>query len=104
MNGVIQRQPPRNRLALNLCQSFGSAGVGVVRAPGFFNWDFGVGKKFKISENHFFNFRAEFFNFTNHPSFNPPASGFNQTSQTFGQVTSVISPPRIVEFGLKYHF
>jgi hypothetical protein len=83
---------------------FGSAGVGIVRAPGFFNWDFGVGKKFKVSESHFFNFRAEFFNFTNHPSFNPPASGFNQTSQTFGQVTSVISPPRIVEFGLKYHF
>lgn len=84
--------------------SFGSAGVGVLRAPGFFNWDFGLGKKFKVSESNFFDFRAEFFNFTNHPSFNPPASGFNQTSLTFGQVTSVISPPRIVEFALKYHF
>lgn len=84
--------------------SFGSAGVGILRAPGFFNWDFGLGKKFKVSESNFIDFRAEFFNFTNHPSFNPPASGFNQTSLTFGQVTSVISPPRIIEFALKYHF
>src|SRR5215831_3112000 len=83
---------------------FGSAGVGTVRAPGFFNWDFGLGKKFKVSESKNFDFRAEFFNFTNHPSFNPPANNFNQTSLTFGQVTSVISPPRIVEFALKYHF
>ena len=30
--------------------TFGSAGVGTVRAPGYFNWDFGVGKKFKVSE------------------------------------------------------
>jgi hypothetical protein len=83
---------------------FGSAGVGTVRAPGYFNWDFGVGKKFRLSESNFFDFRAEFFNFTNTPSFNPPDRTFTPTSRTFGQITSVISPPRIIEFALKYHF
>jgi hypothetical protein len=84
--------------------TFGSAGVGTVRAPGYFNWDFGIGKKFMVSENNYFDFRAEFFNFTNTPSFNPPDRVFTPASRTFGQVTSTISPPRIIEFALKYHF
>ncbi|MFN0122780.1 MAG: carboxypeptidase regulatory-like domain-containing protein [Blastocatellia bacterium] len=83
--------------------TFGSAGVGIVRAPGYQNWDFGVGKKFHITESKYFDFRAEFFNFTNTPSFNPPASDFNNLN-TFGLVTSTISPPRNVEFALKFHF
>ncbi|MEP7269876.1 MAG: carboxypeptidase regulatory-like domain-containing protein [Acidobacteriota bacterium] len=84
--------------------TFGSAGVGTVRAPGYFNWDFGVGKKFYVREALYFDFRAEFFNFTNTPSFNPPDRAFTPTSRTFGQVTSTISPPRIIEFALKFHF
>lgn len=84
--------------------TFGSAGVGTVRAPGYFNWDFGLGKKFKVTESNSFEFRAEFFNFTNHPSFNPPDRTFTATSRTFGQITSTISPPRIIEFAMKYYF
>lgn len=83
---------------------FGSAGVGTVRAPGYLNWDFGLGKKFNVYEAQQLEFRAEFFNFTNHPSFNPPDRNFLPTSRTFGQITSVISPPRIIEFALKYKF
>jgi hypothetical protein len=84
--------------------TFGSAGVGTVRAPGYFNWDAGIGKKFATFEGQQLEFRAEFFNFTNHPSFNPPGNNFTPTSRTFGQITSTISPPRIVEFALKYKF
>jgi hypothetical protein len=84
--------------------TFGSAGVGTVRAMGYFNWDFGVGKKFYLSESKYFDFRAEFFNFTNTPSFNPPDRSWTPTSRTFGQITSTISPPRIIEFALKFHF
>ena len=47
--------------------TFGSAGVGTVYAPGFFNWDTSIGKKFYMTEHKYFDFRAEFFNFTNHP-------------------------------------
>ncbi|MCI0338570.1 MAG: TonB-dependent receptor [Acidobacteria bacterium] len=84
--------------------TFGSAGVGTVRAPGYFNWDFGVGKKFYLTERHYIDFRAEFFNFSNTPSFNPPDRTFTPTSRTFGQITGTVSPPRIIEFALKYHF
>ncbi len=84
--------------------TFGSAGVGTVRAPRYFNWDFGVGKKFYITERQHFDFRAEFFNFSNTPSYNPPDRTWTPTSRTFGQITSTISPPRIIEFALKYQF
>jgi len=83
--------------------TFGSAGVGIVRAPGYGNWDFGVGKKFYLTESKYFDFRTEFFNFSNHPNFNPPASNFS-AQNTFGIVTSTISPPRNVEFALKFIF
>jgi len=83
--------------------TFGNSPVGVMRAPGFANWDFGVGKKFQVTENNFFDFRAEFFNFTNHPSFAPPARNFNDLS-TFGLITGTVSPPRSIQFALKYIF
>jgi hypothetical protein len=57
-----------------------------------------------VTEHHYVDFRAEFFNFTNTPSFNPPDRSWTPTSRTFGQVTSTISPPRIIEFALKYYF
>jgi hypothetical protein len=83
--------------------TFGNSPVGVMRAPGFANWDFGVGKKFQVTENNFFDFRAEFFNFTNHPSFAPPGRNFNDLN-TFGLITGTVSPPRSIQFALKYIF
>lgn len=83
--------------------AFGNSGNSSERAPGYANWDFGVGKKFNLSESRFFDFRAEFFNFTNHPSYSPPARSISAPN-TFGTITSTVSPPRIIEFALKYHF
>lgn len=72
-------------------------------APGYVNWDFGVGKKFYVSEGNYIDFRAEFFNFTNTPSFSPPARNFSDLN-TFGKITGTVSPPRNIEFALKYIF
>ncbi|HEX5083368.1 MAG TPA: TonB-dependent receptor [Blastocatellia bacterium] len=83
--------------------TFGNSPVGVIRAPGFANWDFGVGKKFNVTEGNYFDFRAEFFNFTNHPSFAPPGRSYSDTN-TFGRITGVVSPPRTLQFALKYIF
>jgi len=83
--------------------TFGNSGVGILRAPGYANWDFGLSKKFNVTESKYFDFRAEFFNFTNHPSFNPPGRNISDPT-TFGRITSTISPPRILEFALKFHF
>jgi carboxypeptidase family protein len=89
------RQPAQGQL--------GNAGVGIVRAPGYANLDFGVGKKFSLSETRNFDFRAEFFNFTNHPSFAPPGRSTADLN-TFGKITGTISNSRRVEFALKFNF
>lgn len=81
----------------------GNAGVGIVRAPGYVNWDFGVGKKFSLTEVRYFDFRAEFFNFTNHPSFGPPGRTFTDPN-SFGKITSTVSSARRLEFALKLYF
>ncbi|MDX2043680.1 MAG: TonB-dependent receptor [Acidobacteriota bacterium] len=83
--------------------TFGNSGVGIAEAPGYVNWDFGVGKKFYVSEGNYIDFRAEFFNFTNTPSFSPPARNFSDLN-TFGRITGTVSPPRNIEFALKYIF
>ncbi len=83
--------------------TFGNSGVGIIEAPGYINWDFGVGKKFAISESKYIDFRTEFFNFTNTPSFGPPARNFSDLN-TFGKITSTVSPPRNIEFALKFVF
>lgn len=82
---------------------FGNAGVSTNTAPGFVNWDFGIGKRFEVADGKHLDFRAEFFNFTNHPNFAPPARNFSAPS-TFGMITDVISAPRIIEFALKFYF
>jgi hypothetical protein len=83
--------------------TFGNAGNSSERAPGFANWDLGIGKKFNLTERHYLDFRAEFFNFTNHPSFSPPSNNISDPNN-FGKIFGTVSPPRIMEFALKYYF
>lgn len=83
--------------------TFGNSPVGVLRAPGYANIDFGISKRFDVSEKNYFEFRGEFFNFTNHPSFSPPARDFNAPT-TFGLITGTVSPPRSIQVALKYYF
>lgn len=83
--------------------TFGNSPVGVLRSPGYANWDFGISKRFDVTEGNYFEFRGEFFNFTNHPSFSPPGRNFNDLT-TFGLITSTVSPPRSIQFALKYFF
>jgi hypothetical protein len=83
--------------------TFGNAGVSILRAPGLTNWDFGLGKKFSLDEHKYFEFRTEFFNTINHPSFSPPNRTFSDPS-TFGQIFGTVSSPRQMEFALKFYF
>ena len=72
-----------------------------VSGPGFQDFDFSVFKEFGVTETSRLQFRAEFFNFTNTPSFNLP-SNTNYKDPNFGQITSTRSSPREVQFALKY--
>ncbi|HXJ91606.1 MAG TPA: hypothetical protein VMT20_01830 [Terriglobia bacterium] len=80
---------------------FGNSGRGVVIGPGLNNWDIAGIKNIKISERFNMQFRAEFFNAFNHPSFN---SFDNFTDDpAFGQLNGDYQP-RIIQFGLKLFF
>jgi hypothetical protein len=81
----------------------GSAGVGTERAPGFFNLDTSIGKKFNITERQRIEFRAEMFNILNSVSWGPPGRDIT-TPASYGAITSQVNSPRNIQFSLKYAF
>jgi hypothetical protein len=84
---------------------FGNAGVGILEGPGQQNYDLSLIKKFPLSwprEGTALEFRSEFFNAFNHPQFGDPDTEF--TSPTFGQITTTVVSPRVLQFALKLSF
>jgi hypothetical protein len=84
---------------------FGNSGVGIVRGPGQFNFDFSLVKNTRVGgihENANLQYRLEFFNAFNHPQFNNP--GTSVTAATYGVITSTSVNPRLIQMALKYTF
>jgi hypothetical protein len=79
----------------------GTAAPNIIEGPGTDNVDLALMKNGPITERVKYQFRAEFFNAFNHPSFNGIDTGF--TDSTFGFVNSAVSP-RQIQFGLKLIF
>ena len=82
---------------------FGNASIASEQAPSYFDFDASIGKNFKVTEKTYLDFRAEFFNVFNHPSFGPPGRSL-ATPATFGQITTQTTLPRNIQFGLKFYF
>ena len=82
--------------------TFGTAGRNIVRTDASQNVDLSLFREDQITERLRLQFRAEFFNAFNHPSFGIPQSGF--TNRRFGQVSSTVSTARQIQFGLKLIF
>lgn len=89
---------------------FGTAGRNTVRGPKLVNYDFSVFKQFQLTESKRVEFRTEFYNLTNTPHFNQPASNFS-TASSFGSITSTIGAngvagagEREVQFALRFLF
>lgn len=80
---------------------FGNAGRNIIRGDGYQNVDFSVLKSTSLTERQRLEFRAEFFNLFNHPSFKLPNRVFG--SADFGQIFSA-TDSREIQFGLKYIF
>jgi hypothetical protein len=72
-----------------------------IYGPGFQNHNLGLLKDFQIKERHTIQFRAEAFNWFNHPNWNGPDT--NPTSATFGKITNK-SSERNLQFALRYSF
>jgi len=79
-------------------------GRNTLRAPGFVNTDFGVGKSFRVAERWKFQFQANFFNLFNHPNFNVPVGNVFGNAPQFGKSTSVFGGPRVTQLALRLDF
>jgi hypothetical protein len=82
--------------------TYGSAGVGSQRAPGFEQIDSSLFKDFHISERQTISFRVDGFNVFNFASYANPDNNVNDTN--FGQITSTRSGPRTIQFAAHYSF
>jgi Carboxypeptidase regulatory-like domain/TonB dependent receptor len=84
----------------------------ILRGDGAKNFDFAIFKRTTIAERVGVEFRTEFFNLFNHPQFGIPGEGFNGTPASpgvpagngFGQVTSTIGNPRLIQFAMIVRF
>lgn len=84
--------------------TFGNEGRNNLTGPPFKNLDFITYKDFLFTERIRLQFRAEFFNVVNHPSFGLPDS--TVTDSSFGVITSTALPDsnREIQFALKLMF
>lgn len=88
-----------------IATAFGNAAPGSVHGPGEVDFDISAAKRFGMSWPHegtFLEFRTDFFNAFNHPIFNDPSTNFGVSA--FGEITSTIVNPRVIQFALKYAF
>jgi hypothetical protein len=84
----------------------------VLRGDAAKNFDFAIFKRTTIAERVGVEFRTEFFNLFNHPQLGLPGTGFNGTAASpgvpagngFGQVTSTLGNPRLIQFALIVRF
>lgn len=82
--------------------TYGNSGADILREDRFKNLDLSLFKQFQFTEHLRLQFRAEAFNLTNTPSFAAPGTNIDVASG--GIVTSTVSTPRNVQFGLKLYF
>jgi hypothetical protein len=80
--------------------TYGSAGRNILDGPGRREFDFSLMKVFSFTERHRLQFRAEFFNFFNHPNYGLPNAQVGNTA--FGTIRAADN--REMQFALKYVF
>ena len=74
-----------------------------IYGPGLQNWNIALLKSFPLYRENAFEFRAEAYNFINHPNLSAPS--FTPTSSQFGEVTGKsTSNPRTLQVGARYRF
>jgi hypothetical protein len=98
-------------------QLFGDSARRVTRGPGSVNFDFSVFKETALTERAKLQFRTEFFNVTNTPTFflpaassptlncmGAPGAACNAGNPQFGKLSSGTATGRQIQFGLKFLF
>ncbi len=88
----------------------GTTGRNILSGPGFSNVDFGLHKKFKLTENTSLQFQGNAFNLFNHPNFGLPIGNLNDPR--VGRSTTTIAPgggpgssgARVIQLALRLDF
>jgi hypothetical protein len=90
---------------------WGQVGMNTLISDGLANFDFSLAKNIPVSEEMRFQFRAEFFNLTNSPSFRIPANAqatpFNNNGtrgSNVGRIDSTRNSERQIQLALKFYF
>jgi hypothetical protein len=83
------------------CCRGGDAARGTVEGPGDIYPDLAIGKNFKVREGWRLQFRADAYNFVNHPNWLDPDNILEDTS--YGQILNFTNP-RTMQLGLKFEF
>ena len=88
---------------------FGNNARNTLTRPSLTNLNVSFGKDIRITEGKNLDFRAEFFNFLNHPNFGAPSDDIFENSAgsydpTAGQITSLANAMRVIQLGLKFTF
>jgi hypothetical protein len=91
-----------NAFAKPAAGTFGNAPRDAIYNPGQYQWDIAVFKNVKINGARALQFRAEFFNFLNHP--NLGGANADPTSSTFGRVTGKDGSRRDIQLSLRFVF
>src|ERR1035437_596675 len=83
--------------------AWGNSGRYIGRAPGFYEMNAALEKRFPVREHFNASFRAEAFNLLNHAILNAPSANIS-TAATFGKITGSSNPRKIqlmfrLEFG-----
>ncbi len=77
----------------------------VLRGPGIANWDFALFKNTQMTERFGLEFRAEAFNLFNRVQFGSPNTVYTSAANsTFGQITTQLNNPRLLQFALRLRY
>lgn len=78
----------------------------ILRGDGYFSVDSGLSKLFRITERHDLKFTFEVFNLTNSVRFDPNSINNNPfgSPTSFGNYSSLLTRPRVVQLSLRYAF
>jgi hypothetical protein len=99
----IKAFTPAPAVGADGCTVYGNLRRNIYRGPAEQDWDFSLSKLFPLTERQQIEFRSEFFNLWNHPSFGNP-SFFDVSGPNFGEITNTVGTPRLIQFALRYSF
>jgi hypothetical protein len=96
---------PNNGVVISNTQWWcdGTSGRNALTGPGYVNFDLGLHKAFKVTENSKLQFQVNAFNVFNHPNFGRPGGNLNSAA-TVGKSTFTINGARVMQMALRFDF